>query len=149
MEGLCHSSALCCSRIPQRPDCSTPTIRYMSLASWKKLASFFFLVDSKFCLKKYIYHRRAHFTPQSCSAVCQTFTLGRISAAAARLISTVFSSQKNDSRRPLKVRRYQHAWRQIKMFTRLVRHSRLCQGGPATVCKCITLCVSPPGSKLD
>lgn len=39
-----------------------------------------------------------------------------------------------------KVWQYQHAWWWIKMFMRLVHRSRLCQWGPASICKCITLC---------
>lgn len=41
--------------------------------------------------------------------------------------------------RLFKVWQYQHAWQWIKMFTRLVLHSRLCRWGPVSVCKCITL----------
>lgn len=42
----CDSSALCCSRIHSSPDCSTPTIIYTSLASWKNLPSFFKSIQS-------------------------------------------------------------------------------------------------------
>lgn len=143
----CDSSALCCSRIHSSPDCSTPTIIYTSLASWKNLPSF--LCPFKVSSRAKISHQSRFYPTELFLGVPAFHTGAFFSAASPKPISTVFSSGKNRSRRPFKVRRYQHAWRWIKMFTMLVRHSRLCQWGPATVCKCITLRFSPPGSKLD